>query len=442
MGLSANDGPNFTYGDTAGLPTGFVASNTGVGDHNTDAGPNAEFQGDGIIDPRFIYSKDKVQGYTGKVPVHFSMPYLESCNTIPIAAAAANIASVAGVSSGVPLVLASANVAGVTINVPICPIGYQWNGQAPVNVLALDFGFEFGNVTSGNPTIMVANAFDFSVGMPLVIAGVGNAAGTACLMTTVQSIPTNTTITLANTPLASANPTPIGMGNIWGPAEDVYNLANSTPSAAQCFVAGGPGLFLDPRQALARGLRIVGATGGTGGTFTVFGYDIYGMPMHETITVGAGAVTGWGVKAWKYIVSITPNFTDNTHAYTVGTSDVFGFAYRVSTWEQTDTSYNATFVNAATGTTLGLSLLTTPTATTADVRGTVQTSANGGGTPIASGTPTTGTISSLALSGIRLAMAQTIPVFDAVRAFPGSQTLLPFVPGTPNPQTLFGPNQF
>jgi hypothetical protein len=440
MALSSRDGPDYTYGNTATIPLA-VGGNTAVLDYNLDAGPNAAFQGYGFIDPRFIYQKDQAQGYTGKIPIHFATGTALTCNTIPIAQSASNIASVAGTTSGTALALLTSNVAGVTLNVPVCPIGYQWNAQSPVNCVALDFGFAFGNVTSGSTTITVANAFDFSVGMPLVIGGVGNSGGTACLMTTVVSIPSTTTITVANAPLASANPTPIGMGNIWGPAENVYNLANSTPTAAQCFIAGGPGIFLDPRQSLSRGLRIVGAAGGAGGTFSVAGYDIYGMPMHETITVGAGAVTGWGVKAWKYIASITPNFTD-AHAYTVGTSDVFGYAYRVSSWEATESAYNGAYISGSTGTTLGLSLLTTPTATTADVRGTVQTSTNGGGSAISGGTASTGTISSLALSGVRLYMAQNIPVYDMLRAFPGSQTLLPFVPGTQNPQTVFGPNQF
>jgi hypothetical protein len=442
MGASNVDGPAFIYGNTAAIPLA-IAGNTAVGDYNSDAGPNGVFQGDGVIDPRFIFPKDQVQGQTGKAVVHFSMPYPSSIAQIPVAAAAANIASVAGVTSGTAVALAAANVLGVTLNVPIVPISAMWNAQAPVvAAIALDFGFEFANCTAGTALVTVANAFDFSVGMPLVIGGVGNAAGTIPLLCNVLAINSTTTITLTTPPLFSLATAPVGMGNIWGPSEVFSQLANMTPTAAQPFMAGGPGLFLDGRQAVTRGLRVVGASGGTGGTFTVTGWDLYGMPMHETITVGAGAVTGYGVKAWKYISQIMPNFTDASHAYTFGTSDVFGFAYRAPLWESTDVAWNGLSMTSNVGYTAPLSLLTTATATTADVRGTVQTSALG---PLGSGigaTASSGTVSGLAMTGARLSMAQTIQVWDALHAFPGSLTTVAPTINVPNPASLFGNVQF
>lgn len=440
MAASNKDGPEFVYGNTAAVPLA-IAGNTMVGDYNLDAGPSAWFQGDGVIDPRFIFPKDQVQGQTGKAVVHYSQPNLQSINQIPVAAAAANIASVAGVTSGTALVLATPGVLGVTLNVPIVPISNMWNAQAPVTAaIALDFGFEFANCTAGTALVTVANAFDFSVGMPLVIGGVGNSGGTIPLLCNVLAINSTTTITLTTPPLATNATAPVGMGNIWGPSEVFSQLSNMTPIAAQPYIAGGSGLFLDGRQAVTRGLRIVGATSGTGGTFTVAGWDIYGMPMHETITVGAGAVTGWGVKAWKYIASITPNFTD-AHAYTVGTSDVFGFAYRAPFWESTEVFWNGLSMTGNTGYVAPLSLITTATATTADVRGTIQTSAAGGASGIGA-TASNGTVSGLAMSGVRLLMQQGITADAMVHAFPGSLTVVAPTINVPNPASLLGNNQF
>jgi hypothetical protein len=440
MAASNKDGPEFVYGNTAGIPLA-IAGNTALIDPNSDAGPSGWFQGDSVIDPRFIFPKDQVQGQTGKAVAHFIAPSIMSISQIPVAAGAANIASVAGVTSGTALALASSGVLGVTLNVPIVPISNMWNAQAPVTAaITLDFGFAFANCTSGNVQVTVANAFDFSVGMPLVIGGVGNAGATIPLLCNVASIVDTTHITLTTPPLATNATAPVGMGNIWGPSEVFSQLSNMTPTAHQPFMAGGSGLFLDGRQAVTRGLRIVGVSGGTGGTFTVAGWDIYGMPMHETITVGAGAVTGWGVKAWKYISSITPNFTD-AHAYTVGTSDVFGFAYRCPLWENVEVSWNATYMSATQGFTAPLSLITTSTATTADVRGTIQTSAAGGGTGIGA-TGSNGSVSGLAMSGVRLMMQQTIQLDAMLHAFPGSLTVVAPTINVPNPASLFGNTQF
>lgn len=434
MPLSNIDGPSYTYGNMAAIASATFGS--AVADPNLDAGPNAEFQGDGFLDPRYLFIKDQLQGFTGKQPVHFSMPYVRSIGQIPAATANNNIASVAGVTSGTALALASASL-GVALNIPIVPFGAGGiNNTTPVTAaIALDFGFAFANCTSGNTTVTVANAYDFTVGMPLVIAGVGNSGGTIPLLCNVASIASTTTIVLTAAPQATNSAAPVGTGNIWGPSVVWSSLANMTPTAHQPWLAGGPGLFLDPRQAIARGLRIVGVSGGAGGTFTVRGYDIYNMPMTETITVGSGASTGWGVKAWKYITSVTPNFTD-AHAYTVGTSDVFGFNYRALIWDDTDVSWNSSFMNSSTGFTPALSLLTASTSTTADVRGTIQTSSNGGGSGIGA-TASNGTVSSLAMSGVRLTMAQTIVVNSALLSFPGSAGVASAI-NVPNSASVFG----
>lgn len=440
MGASNLSGPEFVWGQTCGIPLA-IAGNTAVGDYNADAGPSGFFQGLGVIDPRFIFPKDQVQGQTGKAVVHYSAPSLVSISQIPVAAAAANIAAAANAVSGTAVTLVAANALGITLNVPIVPIANMWNAQAPVvAAIALDFGFAFANCTAGNPLVTVANAFDFSVGMPLVIGGVGNSGGTIPLLCNVLSINSLTTITLTAPPLATLATAPVGMGNIWGPSEVFSQLSNMTPTAHQPFIAGGSGLFLDGRQAVTRGLRITGAASGTGGTFTVAGWDIYGMPMREIITVGAGAVTGYGVKAFKYIQSVTPNFSD-AHTYSVGTSDVFGFAYRAPLWENVEVAWNALYMSAATGFTAPLSLITTPTGTTADVRGTIQTSALGGGSGIGA-TASNGTVSGLAMSGVRLMMQQTVQVDAMVHAFPGSLTVIAPTINVPNPASLLGNNQF
>ena len=57
------------------------------------------------------------------------------------------------------------------------------------------------------------------------------------------------------------------------------------------------------------------ATVGANITFTVSGYDIYGYPMTNAITVTSGSTSGTtvnGTKAFKYITSVTPSVTDTT----------------------------------------------------------------------------------------------------------------------------------
>ena len=126
--------------------------------------------------------------------------------------------------------------------------------------------------------------------------------------------------------------------------------------------------YYDPTKAWSCVIQITGVSGGAGGAFAVTGWDVYGQPMHETITVAAGVNSVNGKKAWKWIQSVTPQFSD-AHTYSVGTtlisglnlaSDIAGY---VDIWVSgTGYTQNPTITAADT---------TNPaTATTGDVRGT------------------------------------------------------------------------
>lgn len=416
MANTAFDGPLSVYGNLANMPASFAGSPNP--DPNQDAGPSKFFQGTAIYDPRILFTKDKITGFTGQEQALYSAPIIQSVHQIPAALAANNIAAAAPVASGVAMTLAAASV-GVALNIPIHVFSPVLNaGTIVTAAIALDFGFAWANCTSGSTTVTVANSADFLPGMPLVIAGVGNSAGTAALLTNVVQALSATTIQVTNAPQATNSAAPIGSGDLWGPSE----IGFPTPLAAYPFIAGGPGLFLDPRQTISRAVRIVGASGGTGGTFTVAGWDAYGMPMTQLITVAAGANTVYSTKCFKYIGSVTPNFTDGSHNYSVGTGDVFEFLTRCSLVEESTVWWAGALMTGSTG---FLVPDTTNPATnaTGDVRGTIQTGAAGGGSGIGS-TASNGTVSSLAMSGNRLEMRQMISTAAMLLATQANSTTL------------------
>jgi len=353
------------------------------------------------------------------------MQMVRSISQIPAALAANNIVAAHAATANTAFPLASRSV-GVERNIPIIAYGSGGiaNGTPTTAAIALDFGFAWGTVVAANKTVTVASSLDFVVGMPLVIAGVGNAGGTAPLLTNVASLASPTTITIMDAPAASLNPAPIGTGNLWGPSPGSSQNMYKTPTAALPWWAGGPGLWLDGRQAIGRNIRAVGPTNGVGGHVTILGWDVYGVPMSETLTVAAGSNTVYGVKAFKYISSVTPDFDDASHTYTIGTGDVFGFNYRCPAWDDSEVMWEATLMTTSTGYVAPLSLATTSSATTADVRGTIQVSSAGAGSPLTAANASNGTVSALAMSGRRLMMRQVIGPIQAIAAKPADARAL------------------
>lgn len=135
--------------------------------------------------------------------------------------------------------------------------------------------------------------------------------------------------------------------------------------------------FYDRSKTVGRAVSITGSASATGGAFLVKGFDVYGYAMSEQITVGAGAVTQNGKKAFKVVTSVTPQFTD-AHNYSVGTADIFGLGLLAGNFGMVDITWNNTKVTANTGFTAADT--TAPaTTTTGDVRGTyaVQSASDG-----------------------------------------------------------------
>jgi hypothetical protein len=409
MSTTNLSGPQMVYGATGSLPNATYGGG-GSPDPNPDAGPSGVFQGTAWLDPRIFFNKDGTTGATGVVQAHLPAPHMKSISQIPAALGTSKIAAAQAVVSGTAMTLAAASV-GVERNIPVVPFSAQLNGSTPVTAaIALDYGFGFGNVTSGDTSVTVSSSSLFWVGMPIVIARVGNSGGTAPLLTMVTAIEDATTITIMNAPLASSATAAIGTGNLWGPSTIGY----PTPTAAFPFLAQGPAMILDPRQAISRGISITGAGGSTGGGFLVSGYDIYGQPMSELVSPAAAA-TAYSFKTFKYITSVTPQFTDAAN-YNVGTTDYFGFGYRSTIWEYTDVYWNGARQASATGW-VAADTTSPATTTTNDVRGAIQTGASGPGSGIGANA-SNGTISSLAMSGRRLEMGITLRPVDVLQGLP------------------------
>ena len=396
MGRTVSTGPAISVGPMMGM--------SGIApDTNLEAGPGITYQGDVIPDVRYV-----VQGGSAGIASirgHLDTPYVLLADYVPAASAATpvNIAAAQATVSGTPMTLVSAASSGITPNVPF----YQYStGTLLTSAVTLDFGFSTLNVTSGSkpPTVVAGTIGLYSQGQWLVIGNVGNAGGTIPLITQVTAVGT-TTITLANAALATNSTAPVGQGNIL----DTVSLGNPA-TASLPYLAAGVAAIFNPLEGAGRGVGINCNTGATGGVFTVRGYDVYGQFMSEAITAVANT-TVYGKKAFHHIMSVTPAVTDAGHTYSVGTSDVFGFALRADKWEYLNLYVAGAFLSVSTGWTAA-DVTSPATTTTGDVRGTIQVGTRGSLGSGAAGGPITGSQ--------RLALFGSIPAYNLIAATPAN----------------------
>ena len=346
-------------------------------------GPSMFYNGEGLLDPRY-YPANKDSQNAGIFPGWAQGGVYELVNAIPSAAATAVVCFAQNAVSVTPFGFVTASPGSSNAGVPTCvnslPI-IPFQGNSVVNVFAIDYGFTTGTTTAGSPTIAsMPDTSILAVGQWICVGGVGAAANTTSQIVQITKIINASSILVGANIVAALTGAPIGLANQVNSGGFYPNPAQMTPNAALGpYVPAGEALIFDARAAVARAIVICGGASTTGGTFIVAGYDTYGVAMHETIVASTSNTAVYGKKAFKYLTSVTPQFAD-AHPYTVGTSDVYGFPLYSGTFERTQIYWNGTAVTGSPAWTTGLSFTYgVATYTTADVRGTIQTSGDGGG---------------------------------------------------------------
>jgi hypothetical protein len=342
MSISAFSGPVISFGqNTVGTIT----------DYNPDLGPSLFWGGVGRIDPRFPFNYEPGQA-SGSFTAGFSTSDCQTISYAPYALGAAAIAAAANVVSGTAMTLVSTNSTSTGVSVGASCINFN-TGATVTGLLLLDGFASFTGVIANSVLTVSSLTGTITVGMTLTGTGVNSGA------------------TIANQ-LTGA---PGGVGTYTVAGDDTASSTTMTAQATGGYAALSqpfgqtPSIYLwNPQAMVARAVSITGSSSATGGNFLVSGYDIYGVPMSEVIAGPASATTVNGKKAFKYIASVVPQFTD-AHNYSVGTTDIYGFPLRADFFSDVAINYNAAAITASTG--FVAAVTTSPaTTTTGDVRGT------------------------------------------------------------------------
>lgn len=382
-------------------------------------GPSMAYQGYAMPDIRSApFAKDGFR--PGQQPALVIGNAALVCDNIPQAINSTRIATTAVIATtSFSLALQTVGVAGVAsvaslaVGVPIIPAGTT---VATTAALAIDFGFATGTTVAGSTTVVVVDNTVFHVGQWLVLGNVGNTAATRSLVAQCMSVLSNGTgITLsqaAGTGLASV---PIGQGNLFGsgllPPATQFGPAAASASghsfAGQ--MAAGLARVLNPRETITRNISITCVTS-TNFSATVFGWDLWGNPMTEVLTLTA-QTTAAGKKTFKYIDRIVSG-TTTVVGVSFGLGDTFGYPFRVDEWDLTDVTWNNSAAVSSNGFTAAA--LTNPsTNVSGDVRGTVQLS-----TAILTGVIAT-SVSAVATNGTsRVTLRQTFGVWNQIAGTP------------------------
>ena len=240
---------------------------------------------------------------------------------------------------------------------------------------------------SGDPIVLGMYVGGTGITAGSYVTAFGTGSGGVGTYTVSASSSATGAITIYGTiqaPLQDPSPMPQGVGPlgrvyVWDCVPQALGLANV---AASQTAAGAQSVTLTAGAGTQSVVRSDGTTvvqldcpravqvncATTARAFTVSGYDIYGQPMTEVITVAVAGTAVLGTKAFFQISGAT--IAGSATAVVIGTTDKFGSPVRF-----TDRSYIVRYGwnNATTDDTSGTltpAVLTTATNATGDVRGT------------------------------------------------------------------------
>lgn len=364
MSITAFSGPVMVFGQSPFTPN----------EYNPDIGGSSMFYaGAGIMDPRTNYTYLPGESQSQLDYGFLGFDNITTINAVPYTKAAGAIVTSANATSAT-LTLNSSNSA--TTGVYYSSVFTRADTGATDTVLALDaYTSVTASFSNGVMTITSNSAMPVTAGM-VVLSTTGTVSQGTALGTQIASQLTGGT---GGQGVAGTYQTTTNLTATSG----TVTLAYQTPS--QCIVpnnAQTPGVVLwNPAAIAGRAVAVTAAASATATTATVNGYDCYGFPMTEAITLTAGSQVS-GKKAFKYIKSVVLNAADATHAYSVDTTDVFGLPLRSDAFGDILVNY-ATSLTATTLITAATNYVasdrTTATSTTGDVRGTFGAFTSGTG---------------------------------------------------------------
>ena len=368
MSATAFSGPLVVFGQN---PVG--------SEYNPDLGTSLFWGGVGILDPRALYTYLPGESQTAPDLGWLGVGSITTLSAVPYSASAVAISASANPTSAtLSLVSSSSATTGVYITPSIARAdtgAIDTNGGA--GLVALDaYTSVTASFSNGVMTVTANSAMPITNGMVVVATSGTVSQGTAAGAVVVSQLTggaagqgvagtyqTNSNLTATSGTVTLALPNPFSC---------------AVPMGAQT-----PSIYLwNPQALIGRAVSVTAASGATYTTATVSGYDVYGFPLVEAITISAGSAVN-GKKAFKYIKSVvlSGGTADTTHAYSVGTADVFGLPIRSDNFGDITVNY-ATSLTAVTGITSAANYLpsdrTVATSTTGDVRGTFAATSSTG----------------------------------------------------------------
>jgi len=368
MAITAFSGPLVVFGQ-----------NPYSAEYNPDLGTSLFWGGIGLLDPRPIYTY--LPGEAQAAP-DFGWLGTDDITTLSIVpytkAAGAIVASANPTSATLTLVSANSATTGVYITPSITRSDtgvVDTNGGA--GLVALDaYTSATASFANGVMTVTANSAMPITPGMVVLTGGTVTSGTLAGTIITGQLTGGTGGQGVAGTYSTNNSALSANSGTV--------TLALPNPFACAIPLGPTPSIYLWNAQALiGRAVAVTAASGATYATATVSGYDIYGYPMVEAITLTAGSQVS-GKKAFRYIKSVvlSGGTADTTHAYSVDTTDVFGLPLRSDNFADISVNY-ATSLTAVTGITAATNYLpsdrTVATSTTGDVRGTYAAFTSGTG---------------------------------------------------------------